>query len=96
MKIDEGNDRGSLGSWEEFNIIELEEAYALRKDPSSYSQIICFKKCLVGPQEYSCSSKVANIVHFVVIMINVLGAVKFSDEKWIWLVFCNIGLGCLT
>ena len=96
MKAEESARRDSLGSWEEFTIMEIEEAYAQRKDPSSNSRITCFKKCLAGPKERSCSSKVANIVHFLVIMFNVLGAVKFSDEKWVWLVFLNILLGCLT
>ena len=97
MKRDEATGRrDSLKSWEEFDIMELETAKAQRKDPSSNSRITCFKKCLAGPKERSCSSKVANIVHFIVIMFNVLGAVKFSDEKWIYLVFYNILLGCLT
>ena len=76
--------------------MELEEAYALRKDPRSLSQIFCCKLCLVGPKKHACSARVANTFHFIVIALNVLALAKFEDEKWNWLIISNIFLGCLS
>mgnify|MGYP007058518994 CR=1 FL=1 len=76
--------------------MELEEAMQRRKDPRSFSQILCCKLCLTGPSEKSCSARVANVLHFMMIAFNVLTLFYTMNDKWTWLILLNIGLGCIT
>ena len=99
MKIEEQNQLGGEDvddDWVEFGVVELEEAMQRRKDPRSFSEIICFKQCLVGPSEKSKAPKIANAVNILMISFNVLTISYTLEGQWSWLVALNIGLGCLT
>jgi len=77
--------------------MELEEAMRRRKDPRSNSQIICCKRCLVGPSEKSTSPKVANTVNLLMIGFNILSiCYTLRGEELAWLVSLNIGLGLIA
>ena len=58
--------------WVEFDVMEIEEALRRKKDPRSFSEPFCFRKCLVGPPEKKTSSIVANSVNILMIMFNIL------------------------
>ena len=78
-------------------MVEVEEAMRRKSDPSSFSQIICGKRCLTGPSAKSTSPKVANTVNIVMIGFNILTISYTLRGEWFsWLVALNIVLGCLV
>ncbi len=76
--------------------MEVEEARARRKDPRSFSTILCFNKCLTGPPEKSTSPKVANAVNIVMIGFNILAMTYTLKGQWIWLVSLNVCIGIIA
>ena len=83
-------------TWQEFDIVELEEAKQRKKDPTSFSRVICFGKCLVGPKEKNGNVYVANIVNISMIAFNTVMLSYNLKERWIWLTILTIVIGCIT
>ena len=86
----------SENEWVEFDMIELEEARARKKDPRSFSRICCFKKCVIGPVENSKSPIVANTLNIIMIGFNVLTATYTMQDHWSWLIYVNILIGMIA
>lgn len=84
------------GAWVEFDMVELEQAKRRRKDPRSFSEIFCFKKCLSGPSEKSTSPKIANAVNIIMLCFNILMASYGLDMTWQWLIYLNICFGLIA
>ena len=58
-------------SWVEFDILELEDARTRKKDPRSFSRIVCWNLCIMGPGEKGGSSYLATIVNMIILALNV-------------------------
>ena len=82
--------------WVEFDVLELEEAKQRKKDPRSFSRIICCGKCLVGPEDKNGNTYVANIVNFVMLGFNIVMISYTMKDEYIWLTSLSLFVGCLT
>lgn len=79
-----------------FDILELEEAQKHKKDLSSRSRIICWKRCFVGPKETSKSPMVTNLVNMIMLGLNFATLFYGLKGSWRWLVSINILIGFLA
>ena len=83
-------------SWVEFDVMEIEIAKQRKKDPRSFSQILCWGNCLLGPEDSSTSAKVANAVNIMMIGFNMLMASWVFWANWRFVAGANVFLGVLV
>ena len=74
----------------------MEEAKQRKKDPTSFSRIICCGKCLVGPKDKNGNIYVANIVNILMIALNITMVSYTLLWSYVWLTSINIGIGVIA
>jgi len=87
-----------INDFEEFNVLELEEARSRQKDPSSRTRRICCKLCILGPSDQQGTPIIAiGLTLIAAMLVHLLTFIVYENaQAWQTLGFVTCGFSLTT